>query len=136
MKKHGFLLLTLVLGLGSLPVAAQSEGRAAKRQAAAKTYYLVLLKNGTAKVRDMETVSTIRAGHAAHLQQLTRQGRLTLAGRCPGPKEKSALGGMYILQAQSLEEARRLTETDPAVQAGSLTMEIYPWVHQELGGQP
>ncbi|TGE22419.1 hypothetical protein E5K00_19455 [Hymenobacter aquaticus] len=134
MKKQGILLLTLVLGLGALPVAAQSAKRAKHHLTPAKTYYLVLLKNGSARGQDLETVATIRAGHAAHLQQLTRQGRLTLAGRCPGAN--STLGGMYILSAKDLDEARRLTQADPAVQAGSLTMEIYPWVNQELGRQP
>ncbi|WP_167856542.1 YciI family protein [Hymenobacter metallicola] len=135
MTKHGFLLLALVLSFSAAPVAAQSGKAVRSAAAGGNTQYLVLLKKAEQlRQADLETVATIRAGHVAHLQQLTQQGRLTLAGRCPGAD--SALGGMYILRAASYEEARRLTETDPAVQAGSLTMEIYPWEKQDLGKRP
>jgi uncharacterized protein YciI len=134
MNAHRFVLLALLFGLGTLPATAQSAAAPKGKAVAEKTYYLVLLKNGTPRGQDIETVATIRAGHVAHLQQLTKEGRLTLAGRCPGAG--SALGGMYILSAKDYEEARRLTEADPAVQAGSLTMEIYPWENQDLGRRP
>ncbi|PJJ48075.1 YciI family protein [Hymenobacter chitinivorans] len=134
MNKQTFFLLALMVSLGARPGAAQSRKASSPAATPAKTYYLVLLKNVAQRQADVERLSTIRAGHAAHLQQLTREGRLTLAGRCPGPD--SALGGMYILSASSMEEARRLTQADPAVQAGSLTMEIYPWEKQELGRRP
>ncbi|MCB2407633.1 YciI family protein [Hymenobacter lucidus] len=135
MTKRVLLLPALLLLLGSTPVAAQSSVKSRKAAAPpAKTYYLVLLKNAVKQQQDVETVATIRAGHAAHLQQLTKEGRLRLAGRCPGAN--SALGGMYILSADSYEQARQLTAADPAVQAGSLTMEIYPWEKQTVARQP
>ena len=35
--------------------------------------------------------------------------------------------GMYVFNVTSLEEAKALTETDPAIQAGRLEMELHPW---------
>ena len=37
------------------------------------------------------------------------------------------LRGIYIFNVESVEEARRLTETDPAIQSGRLVMELHPW---------
>jgi uncharacterized protein YciI len=35
--------------------------------------------------------------------------------------------GIYIFNVETVEEAQKLTETDPAIQAGSLVMELHPW---------
>ena len=37
------------------------------------------------------------------------------------------LRGIYIFNVESVEEAKKLTETDPAIKAGSLVMELHPW---------
>jgi hypothetical protein len=35
--------------------------------------------------------------------------------------------GIYIFDVQTIEEARKLTASDPAVKAGTLVMELHPW---------
>ncbi len=35
--------------------------------------------------------------------------------------------GIYIFDVRSVEEAKKLMETDPAIKAGSLVMELHPW---------
>ena len=37
------------------------------------------------------------------------------------------LRGIYIFDVKTIEEAKELTETDPAIQAGSLVLELKPW---------
>ena len=37
------------------------------------------------------------------------------------------LRGIYIFNVTSVEEARALTATDPAIKAGRLEMELHPW---------
>ena len=132
MKKYALLLgAFLVLSLPAR-LAAQ-PGRAAPRKAApapvvAPTYYLVLLKTGRKAPPDAEAAATTRAAHMAYLQQLRRQGKLALAGSCPGPAQ--ALQTMYLLRVATLGEAQGLTAADPSVKMGRLLAEVYPWVGQ------
>jgi hypothetical protein len=35
--------------------------------------------------------------------------------------------GIYIFNVSTIEEARQLTATDPAIKAGRLVMELHPW---------
>ena len=37
------------------------------------------------------------------------------------------LRGIYIFNVETIEEAEKLTKSDPAIQAGSLTMELKEW---------
>lgn len=37
------------------------------------------------------------------------------------------LRGIFIFNVESVEEAKKLTETDPAIKAGVLIMELHPW---------
>lgn len=52
------------------------------------------------------------------------EGKLVLAGPFFGNDD---LRGIYIFDVESLEEARDLTHSDPAIQAGSLVMEFKEW---------
>ena len=37
-------------------------------------------------------------------------------------------GGMMIARSQSLAEAQRLADADPAVKSGLLRVEVHPWM--------
>jgi hypothetical protein len=41
--------------------------------------------------------------------------------------DDSDIRGIYIFDVTSIEEAQKLTATDPAIKAGSLIMELRPW---------
>ena len=60
--------------------------------------------------------------HVAHLKELDRQGRLVLCGPFQDHK-----GGMVIIKAASLDEARKTAEADPFVQEGVETYDIRIW---------
>jgi hypothetical protein len=62
--------------------------------------------------------------HPRYLQDLLAQGRLVMGG----PFLDSSNGGMSILDATSLEEARIIAQGDPTVKAGLLTVEVRPWL--------
>ena len=45
----------------------------------------------------------------------------------PGTQVADDLIGLALLAIDSVEDARRLIETDPAVQSGALSFRLYPW---------
>jgi uncharacterized protein YciI len=76
-----------------------------------------------------DQIESIQRGElmTAHLQNIGRmaeEGSLSLAGPFFGDQD---LRGIYIFNVESIEEAEKLTNTDPAIQAGSLRMELLEW---------
>ena len=66
----------------------------------------------------------IQAGHMANIGKMAEMGKLVLAGPFFGNED---LRGIYIFDVQSIEEAKALTETDPAIQNGVLKMDLKEW---------
>ena len=67
---------------------------------------------------------TIQEGHLANIQRLADEGKLILAGPFTDGGE---LRGLFVFQVGSLEEAKALCDSDPAVKAGRLRVELHPW---------
>ncbi len=89
-----------------------------------KKYVLVLLKRGPNRPADSVKASQLQQAHMANINRLADQGVLLLAGPF---LDDSDWRGIYLFDVPTVEEARRLTESDPAVRAGSLIMELKPW---------
>ena len=89
-----------------------------------KKYVMAFLKAGPNRPKDSTVAAQLQAAHMKNIQRMADDGMLILAGPFLDGKE---LRGIYIFNVESLEEARKLTETDPAVKAGSLVMELHPW---------
>lgn len=62
------------------------------------------------------------SAHVSYLQTLSRRGRLMLAGPF-----RDDSGGLAIVLAANLEEARRILASDPAVVRGVLDAELIEW---------
>lgn len=71
-----------------------------------------------------EQRTEIQASHMANIGKMAEMGKLIVAGPFMGNDE---LRGIYIFDVQTLEEARILTETDPAIKAGVLKMDLKEW---------
>ncbi|MDX2361295.1 MAG: YciI family protein [Crocinitomicaceae bacterium] len=87
-------------------------------------YVMALLKEGPNRDYDKAYGDSLQAAHMANIGRLAEEGVLVLAGPFLDDGE---LKGIYIFDVETIEEARALTESDPAVQAGSLVMELHPW---------
>ena len=91
-----------------------------------KTYVLVILKTGPkdgdfkGKERD-----DIFAGHMSNIGKMAEEKKLAVAG--PFPKNEKGYRGLYIFNVTTLEEAKAIVETDPAVKAGILVPDMTLW---------
>jgi uncharacterized protein YciI len=90
-----------------------------------RKYVMAFLLRGD-KVNEFtsEQRSEIQAGHMANIGKMAEMGKLIVAGPFFGNEE---LRGIYIFDVQTLEEAKVLTETDPAIKAGVLKMDLKEW---------
>jgi len=89
-----------------------------------KKYVFAFLKRGPNRSLPKEEADALQMAHLENIGKLAQEGKLVLAGPFFGNDD---LRGIYIFNVDSLEEAKTLTETDPAIQAGSLTMELKEW---------
>ncbi len=93
------------------------------------TYYLVMLRRGPNWTADLTPeIEELQRQHLAHINRLAETGELVLAGPFIEQSGDKALAGLFIFKVESEKAARELTESDPAVKAGRLVYEIYPWL--------
>lgn len=132
------LALTIVpLLLASPPARSQDASTEEEPAAQAQTeapapmefdsYQLVLLKRPAERAElPPERVQEIQAAHIGHLTRMAEEGHLVVAGPF-GDQEDETLRGLALYRVESVDEARRLAEADPAVQAGRLEVEVMTW---------
>ena len=89
-----------------------------------KQYVMAFLKRGPNRDRSKEEAEKLQRAHMDNIGRLAEEGKLVLAG--PFLKDGD-LRGIYIFDVKTEEEAKILVETDPAIKAGSLVMELVPW---------
>ncbi len=89
-------------------------------------FFLAFLHRGP-KWTPEETPETeaLQEAHMANIRRLAEAGKLVLAG--PFTDNNGKLAGIFVFQVDSLEEAKELADSDPAVKAGRLVLEIHPW---------
>jgi uncharacterized protein YciI len=91
-----------------------------------KPYTIVMLTTGSVKIDDQAKMGDVMKGHMANIGKLADEGKIVVAGPFLG-KNKQNYRGMFIFNTQSKEEAEQWVKTDPAVQAGVFSYEIFPW---------
>lgn len=89
-----------------------------------RRYVLAFLLAGPNRNQSEEEAARLQKAHLANIARLGEEGKLVLAGPF---LEDGQLRGIYVFAVESVEEAQKLTETDPAIQAGRLKMELHPW---------
>ena len=90
-----------------------------------KKYVIAFLYRGD-RVQEYteEQRAEIQAGHMANINRLAEEGKLVMAGPFFGNEE---LRGLFFFAVESLEEAQKLTASDPAIEAGVLKMDLKEW---------
>ncbi|WP_297337770.1 YciI family protein [Algoriphagus sp.] len=90
-----------------------------------KKYVVAFLYRGdrVSEYSDEERAEFQR-GHLENITKLAKEGKMVLAGPFFGNEE---LRGLFFFNVESIEEAQKLTESDPSVKAGILKMELKEW---------
>ena len=89
-----------------------------------KIYIMAFLKRGPNRDQDSTTAAELQKAHLKNIMRMAEEGKLVLAGPF---LDKEEVRGIYVFDVPTIEEARKLTETDPAIKAGRLGMELRPW---------
>ncbi|MFN0106679.1 MAG: YciI family protein [Bryobacteraceae bacterium] len=105
-----FLLLALALCAQEVPM---------------RWYILAILEKGPKWTPEStpETVE-IQKGHMANIGRLAKEGKLILAGPLA---EAGDMRGIFLFDTGSVEEARKWSDSDPAIQAGRLQVRLLKW---------
>ena len=87
-------------------------------------YVMAFLKRGPNRSQDSLTAAKLQKAHLENITKMAEEGTLVLAGPF---MDDGDIRGIYIFNVATVEEAKRLTETDPAIKAGRLVMDLHPW---------
>ena len=90
-----------------------------------ETVYLGFLRRGD-KWTPEKTPATeeLQKAHLANINRLAEMKKLVVAGPFG---DNTDLRGIFVFRVASIDEAKALAETDPAVKAGRLAIEMHPW---------
>jgi len=90
-----------------------------------ETCYLALLKRPeNVPTYPEEKLQELQAGHMANIRKMTDSGDLVLAGPMG---DDGRLRGIFVFRATDPERITTQVAEDPAIKAGRLEVEIYPW---------
>lgn len=71
-----------------------------------------------------EEVTELQKAHLANIGRLVEEGKMVLAGPFG---DGGDMRGLFFYDVKTMEEAQELVDTDPAVKAGRLRVELHPW---------
>ena len=89
-----------------------------------KKYVFAFLYAGPNRDQDSVRAAELQNAHLQNIMRLAEEGKLVLAGPF---LDDGNIRGIYVFNVETIEEAEALTNTDPAIQAGRLKMELKEW---------
>ncbi len=134
--RRSLMLLILLLACGSTvnaqtptePSNPNYDAGLAKKLGAddlgMRQFVMCFLKTGPLKVTDEVKRKDLMAGHFGMINRLAKEGKLILAGPFMDGGE---FRGIYLFDVKTVEEAQKLTETDPSIKEGYFKVEFIKW---------
>ena len=120
-------LLALLLGISvATPAAAQTASPPQAQQ-----LFLLLFRPGPAWQAGLPMARQNLREHAAYHARLVAESRSVAAGGYVGEE-----GGMAIIRAADLTEARAMLAADPAIQNGVFVAELRQWQPRYFNDRP
>ena len=118
---HPVLVVLFVMMVGCASIPPEPEAPAGMI-----TYYMgIILKGPSWSPEETPERAAIQEAHMENIRRLGKEGKLVLAGPFI---DDGTIRGIFVFKCASLEEAQALTDSDPAVKAGRLEVEIHPWM--------
>lgn len=125
--KSGRMVLNLFAWMGPKGIGASYIEQYRRDPEGTKTtmtqYHLVLLR-GRSGTSSQAMTQQLQIDHLWNIRRMMDAGKMSAAGPFVNGAE---LRGLFVLATASADEARAWAESDPAVRAGLLTVEIHPW---------
>lgn len=90
-----------------------------------KTYVLCILKTGSNTTATAEERKKYFEGHMTNINNLANENKLVVAG--PFMKNDKNYRGIFIFNCATIEEAEKLVNSDPAVQAKIFEADLTVW---------
>ncbi|WP_421942879.1 YciI family protein [Pedobacter sp.] len=90
-----------------------------------KMYVLVMLITGSNISETKAKTDSLFAGHMTNMGKMVEMKKLIVAG--PMGKNDKNYRGIFILNTKSIDEAKQLLESDPAIKAKVLDAELFNW---------
>ncbi len=113
--------LGIWLGMG-IPAASQSVSESP----ASRVYHIVLLKRDPArKPIGKAEGERIQSAHMANIHAMANRGVMVAAG--PFDDTPPVISGVFFFTTPTIEEARKLAESDPTVVEHRNTVEVVAW---------
>jgi uncharacterized protein len=106
-------------------LAAQEASGAKPAPSKMAVVYMVFLRKGpewtAGKTPEHQA---LQEAHLANIRALWQAGKMVIAGPMG---DDGDLRGIFVFDVATLDEAKALVASDPAVKAGRLVAEIHPW---------
>lgn len=90
-----------------------------------KQYVFCILKTGPNTTATAEQKAAYFKGHMENINRLAEEGKLAVAG--PFGKNDKNYRGIFVFNVTTVEEAKALVESDPAVIGKIFEYELTPW---------
>jgi uncharacterized protein YciI len=114
----------IVMALLSLPAQAGEQPASRMPPGMVQVWLAVLMRGSAWTGGQTPEAERLHQQHIAHLDELARAGHSLVMGPF---MDQGPIEGLAVLSAASLEEATALMESDPAVKAHRVAVEIHPW---------